>query len=105
MCRDQNLISGDERDSVACWLALTECMKIEKPGVSRPLLGPAKTLIVTNIKILIVYNYYFFLKHNSKTQIMTMQKISRTLEPQHLAAEMYSVQSFVVCKVKNKIGN
>ena len=46
----------------------------------------------------------FFLQ-NSKTQIMTMQKISRLLEPQHLAAEMYSVQSFIVCKVKNKIRN
>ena len=36
---------------------------------------------------------------------MSMQKIRRTLEPQHLAAEMYSVQSFVVLKLKNKIRN
>ena len=46
MCRDQNLISGDERDLVACsvaqLLALSEHMKIEKPGVGRPLLGTAK---------------------------------------------------------------
>ena len=49
MCRDQNLISGDEQDLVACsvarLLALSERMKIEKPGVGRPLLGPAIKLI------------------------------------------------------------
>ena len=38
MCRDQNLISGDEPDL----LSLSERMKIEKPGVGRPLLGLAK---------------------------------------------------------------
>ena len=31
-----------------------------------------------------------------------MQKKGKTLEPQHLAAEMYSVQSFVASKVNNK---
>ena len=30
------------------------------------------------------------------------KKKGRTLEPQHIAAEMYSVQSFVVCKVNKK---
>ena len=44
----------------------------------------------------------FFLQ-NSRSQIMYMQKKSRTLEPQHLAAEIYSVQSFVVSKVNKKI--
>ena len=41
MCRDQNLISGDERRSVTRSVALSERMKIEKPGLGRPLLGPA----------------------------------------------------------------
>ena len=44
MCRDQNLISEtdiqtDERTDERA----DERMKIEKPGVGRPLLGPAKT--------------------------------------------------------------
>ena len=47
MCRDQNLISetSERADGRA-----SERMKIEKPGVGRPLLGPAKIDYVIVIK-------------------------------------------------------
>ena len=44
MSRDQNLISGDEQDSLAQLLACLLCpnvWKLQKPGVGRPLLGLA----------------------------------------------------------------
>ena len=46
MCRDQNFISGDERDLLAWLLSLSKRMKIEKPGVGRPLLGRAKNVLL-----------------------------------------------------------
>ena len=39
MCRDQNLISETSEQTNE---RASERMKIEKPGVGRPLLGPAK---------------------------------------------------------------
>ena len=54
MCRDQNLIEGDERVSVGWLVTPSKRMKIEKPGVGRPLvLGPAKIQLCQNGSILV----------------------------------------------------
>ena len=51
-----------------------------------------------------VKTFFFFTKFQELTNVYA--KKDRTLELQHLAADMYSVQSFVVSKVnKKKIGN
>ena len=45
MCRNQNLISEtNERTDKQTNERMSKCMKIEKPGVGRPLFGPATTL-------------------------------------------------------------